>query len=118
MPSDMLRELRGRLNKRPFRYSASMVGTGVYYILVRVNPNPFSPRAMQLLPDSTEPHFTGGGTNCLAWHLRCCRDALLDVRVWLKALQETDDNVVFGDGNLPQDLLAEVSVTDGADGEI
>lgn len=119
MPSDMLLELRKRLGKRPFRYLAARSPTGVYDILVRVNPTPFSPWATQLLPDSVESHFPGGDTNSQAWHLRCCRDALLhDVQVWRLAFRPTVDNVVFGDEGLLPELVAELREVKELDGEI
>lgn len=127
MPSDMLHELRERLDKRPFRYCASLSGIGVYDILVRVDPDASSPWAMQLLPDPTDSPFPGARGNCKgdvrndsqAWHLQCCGDALLhDVQVWLKALRETDDNVVFGDKKLPQELFKGTRVINGPDDEI
>lgn len=119
MPSDMLRELRKQLGRRPFRYLAARSPTGVFDILVRVNPTPFSPLAAQLVPDSGESRFTGGDANNQAWHLRCCRDALLhDVQVWQLAFRPAVDNVVFGDGELVRELVAELHEVKELDGEI
>ncbi|OAQ57372.1 hypothetical protein VFPBJ_11755 [Purpureocillium lilacinum] len=106
MPSEMLKELRERLEGRKFRFCATSTVTGVFNILLKVEPGDFTGWSRYLVPTPLASVFQAG--HCRVWQLKCCWDAFeCDVQIWFAALTETDDRTVFGDRRLSCDLLDE-----------
>ena len=112
MPSEILRELRERLEKREFRFYGTVTGTDVFSVLVRVELGCVPIWACDLAPSAEVTNFSTRESG--AWQLVCCWDALQwDVQHWLATVRETDEKTVFGDKRLPLDLVDDVRAVGG-----
>lgn len=117
MGSEILQELRQRMEQRNFRCCGAVTPTGIYEILVRVEPSELPLWAGNLLPDPLSTLFHAG--DCAAWHLQCCWDALeVDAEIWQKSMRDGEGRITFGDVGLVHDMVADVRAAGIPDGEI
>lgn len=70
VPPDMLCELRKQLDKRAFRYCATMNSAGLFEILLRVDRNEMMVWTRNLVPTTDAMGLDPRQSR--AWHLKCC----------------------------------------------
>lgn len=118
MPSDVAEGLRSYLENHKYRYCATMRDTGVYEVLLRLDSGEFLGRPGYLLPFTEESVNRLGDING-SWRLTCCCDThQLNARLWVACMTDMEGRFIFGDKELPHQLLAEVRAAGGLDRQI
>ncbi|KAL3965723.1 hypothetical protein ACCO45_000031 [Purpureocillium lilacinum] len=106
-PRDLLRLVHHGAGNMLFRICCARTREGVYEAVLRFDKAQFPKRARELMPPPLVENFVTD--SCRAWTLDCCLNTLVpEAEFWQFRLQGGVGELVFGDKDLPQDLLTEV----------